>query len=136
MLGALIPSAGVFSAVIYGPPTTKKNSQRVFRVRGRIVIAQSSQACAWEESAILQLQAARNRARFATTEETVNLRAAIYRQKNVGDMLNYLAAISDALERAGVVKNDRQIVKLDGCQFLVDKVRPRVELEITALAQP
>ena len=69
----------------------------------------------------------------AITKMPVNMTALIYREKNVGDALNYLEAIADALERAGVVKNDRLIVSFDGSRLLKDADRPRVEVVLTTL---
>jgi Holliday junction resolvase RusA-like endonuclease len=119
--------------VIEGPPRTKKNSSRILRGRsGKSFVAPSAQAKAWEESAILQIKSqAWAQGRFSLPlQEQVGLCALIYREKDIGDLLNYLAAVSDALERAGVVDDDRLIMSLDGSRLLVDKVRPRVEIEV------
>ena len=63
----------------------------------------------------------------------VNLCATVYRAKNVGDLGNYLAAVCDALEKAGVVENDRLIGGFDGSRLLTDPKRPRVEIALRPL---
>ena len=123
--------------IVIGAPRTKKTSQRIMRSRsGGSFIAQSEQHNAWAESAILQMrgQAMRQRPRSAGPMEIpVNLHALVYRDRNVGDLGNYLAAICDALERADVVANDRLIGGFDGSRLLVDAKNPRIELELTPL---
>lgn len=135
----LDPAEGRLRFVIIGKPYTKKNHQRIIRVRGIPRIAQAKTANAWEESAILQLKTQlRTIERFyqpASREGDYgcNLRALVYRDRNIGDLGNFLAAICDALERAGIVANDRLIGGFDGSRLLIDRERPRVEIELTAL---
>lgn len=64
----------------------------------------------------------------------LNLAAVFYRDRNVGDLVNYLEAVCDALETAGVVLNDKQIAGLDGCRLDKDAARPRVEMVLTEIA--
>lgn len=133
--------------VIEGPPRTKKNSLRIMRGRrGRPFVAQSAQAERWEESAILQLRiqlgsnvyiGAVDHGRGSVEIGSypiavpVNLRALVYRARaGRADLLNYLAAVSDALERAGVVADDQLVAGVDGSRLLVDRQRPRVEIEL------
>lgn len=122
---------------VIGAPRTKKNSQRIMRTRsGGSFIAQSVQHNAWAESAILQMrgQAMCQRPRSAGPMEiAVNLSALVYRDRAAGDLGNFLAAICDALERAGVVANDRLIGGFDGSRLMLDAKNPRVELELTPL---
>lgn len=113
---------------IQGIPRTKKNSQRIIVIGGKRAVLQSRQYLSWEAPAVFQLQAQRH---GFVWNIPVNMRAIVYRDRAVGDLLNYLAAISDVLEKAGVVKNDRQIVSLDGSRMLVDRQRPRVEIELS-----
>ena len=131
--------------VIEGAPRTKKNSLRRIK-RGRRVFTVSSAAHeAWEAMAIPQLRVGYLRCRRAVSElvghqiddpiiEPMAMRALVYRDRDVGDLLNYLAAVSDALERAGVVADDKLIVSVDGSRLLLDRARPRVEIELTPAA--
>lgn len=135
---------------ILGPPRTKKNHQRILRTRGgRRFIAQAATATAWEESAVLQLRSqwfrvlreGRIEGNPIPSGDTrpivcpVNMRALVYRERaGRADLLNYLAAVSDALERAGVVLDDQLVAAVDGSRLFVDRARPRVELELTPMA--
>jgi Holliday junction resolvase RusA-like endonuclease len=123
---------------IEGAPRTKKNSLRRIR-RGRRTFTVSSAAHeAWANSAVLQLRAQVRRApsdlpvaMLPYFTSAVNMRALVYRDRDVGDLLNFLAAISDALEAAGVVADDKLVLGLDGSRLLLDRKRPRVEVELT-----
>lgn len=115
---------------IIGPPRTKKNSMRVVRAGNRARLLQSRAAMEWADSAIPQL---RSQCRPGMWRVPVNLHATVYRDRDVGDLGNYLAAICDALEKAGVVQNDRLIGGFDGSRLAIDRERPRVEIELTPL---
>lgn len=114
---------------ILGPPVTKKNHARIARTRdGRPFILQSRPHEKWVRSAVQQLRAqGRNAAIF---EAPVSLAATIYRSKRIGDLVNFLQAICDALEEAGIVENDRLIQSFDGSRLAHDKENPRVEIRI------
>ena len=117
---------------ILGPPRTKKNHQRIGRVRGRPVIFQARTAEGWEEIAVIQLRAVWKLRPPCPTP--VAMRAMVYREKDTGDLGNYLAAICDALERAGIVENDRLIQSFDGSRLRLDRENPRVEIDLEAMA--
>jgi Holliday junction resolvase RusA-like endonuclease len=118
---------------ILGAPVTKSNSQRIFRGKGgRPHVAQSAAYVAWECSALAQLACLPLGPR---TTIPVSLRATFYRAKRTGDLGNFLKALCDVIERAGIVENDRLIVSFDGCRLAHDKVRPRVEFEVTEFVE-
>jgi Holliday junction resolvase RusA-like endonuclease len=121
-----------FQFVIEGPPKTKKNSMRIFRNKktGAPFITQSAQQKVWARDAVQQLC---TQWKQTPIEHDVNMRAVIYRERATGDLLNYLAAVSDALEAAGVIVNDKQVVSVDGSRMDKDAKRPRVEVEIEVL---
>lgn len=114
--------------VIEGSPRTKKNSQRIVRVGQRPALLQSRPYLAWEQAALLQLQAQHARAGRPTIDWNVNLRALIYRDRAAGDLGNYLAAVCDVLQASGVLIDDRQVTGFDGSRLLVDRQRPRVDI--------
>lgn len=115
--------------VIEGPPRTKKTHQRIARRKdGSPFILSAKSSVNWERKAIEQLL---SQAQPCITG-TVNCRALIYRERLVGDAVNYYQAIADALQGAGVVQNDRLIVSWDGSRLLKDAHRPRVEIELMA----
>lgn len=107
--------------------------------RGRRVFHVPSEAASnWEAAAILQLQAAKRRldmedcANHGSWGGPVTVCALVYRDANRGDLVGYLQAVGDALERSGVIVNDRLIASWDGSRLLVDRERPRVEIEVEA----
>jgi Holliday junction resolvase RusA-like endonuclease len=123
--------------VIEGAPRTKKNSSRIVRSGGvPKIIPSRAHERSGSGSRSCSFSSRCRRYRGKTFYETpLNMRAIVYREKAVGDLLNFLAAVSDALERAGVVSNDRWIAAVDGSRMDVDKSRPRVEIDLTPLAE-
>jgi Holliday junction resolvase RusA-like endonuclease len=120
--------------VIDGPPRTKKTSNRIVTRKrdGRQFVIPSSANEAWTKSAVKQLLVQSYAPPIRTP---VTMRATIYREKNLGDLIGYLQAIADALEEAGVVTNDRLIMAFDGSRMLKDAARPRVEIELLPLVE-
>ncbi len=90
----------------------------------------SASACDWTKSAIVQL---RSQWKWSPIERPVSLNAQIFRERNVGDLGNYLAAICDALESAGVVINDKWIQSFDGSRLSLDRDNPRVEIVLSEM---
>jgi Holliday junction resolvase RusA-like endonuclease len=66
----------------------------------------------------------------------LHVTALIYRDARRGDLDNFEHAIGDALQKAGIIKNDSQIESWDGTRKLLDKERPRVEITIEAMDAP
>lgn len=130
--------------LILGPPRTKKTHQRILRTsKGVPFIASAKTSASWEARAIQQLDRQRGVFRYRGAvapgapppiDHNVSVRALIYRDANRGDLTGYLQAIGDALELAGVLANDKLIHSWDGSRKLIDRVRPRVEIEIEAMA--
>lgn len=120
--------------VIMGPPRTKKTSNRVVTRKrdGRKFVLPSAANVNWTFSAVCQLRT--QSVVPPQLDIPLNLCALIYREKNIGDTIGFLQAICDALETAGIVKNDKWIVSFDGSRPLKDKDNPRVEIELTPLA--
>jgi Holliday junction resolvase RusA-like endonuclease len=121
---------------VTGRPFTKKTSQRIVfsKRKNRHFILQSAAAGGWEKTAVLQLRA--QWAGRAPMGGPLHVRALVYRETKVGDALNYWQAVADALERAGVIVNDRLIVSWDGSRCLKDAARPRVEITISETEEP
>jgi hypothetical protein len=147
---AIVSDAVEWSTCIMGAPRTKKNSAQIARTRdGRMFIVQSEPLKKWTADARVQLQAAWGRR--PALEHGVNLCATFYRDKDIGDLGNYLAALCDVLQRQrkyikaartwavewpGIVADDRLILGFDGSRLKVDRDRPRVELTLTSLRDP
>lgn len=117
---------------ILGAPRTKKTSQRIVRNRrtGKTLIIASKLTKGWTKTAVEQLIAAKPHPDWPAIGRPVNCCAFIYRDRQAGDAVNYYQAIADALQDAGIVVNDRLIVSWDGSRLLLDRKRPRVELEL------
>lgn len=122
-----------------GHPRTKKTSQRVIQVKGRIRVIPSKVTLEWSNDAQLRLQAQMGRYRGVTFHDGQqwNLRAVFYRkQETTADLVGHVQALCDVLQAAGVVGNDRQIRGLDGCRMEVDERNPRVELALEEMQEP
>jgi Holliday junction resolvase RusA-like endonuclease len=129
--------------VVFGPPRTKKTSNRIVRVGRFNKIIPSAAQVAWADSAAIQLRVQWGRRPPLTGP--LHVRAVFYRDKNLGDLCGYMQALGDVLEmpsakaskrapaKAGVIENDRQIVSWDGTRLDKDAKNPRVELEITVV---
>lgn len=131
--------------LILGPPVTKKNSQVLTSIptgktdrRGRPIyrpIAFPSDAYkAWAKSGLPELQAQWH---APAADQTVHLKAIIFRrQRNHGDLLNYLEAIADLLQEAEILTNDRLVINTDGSRLRVDRTHPHVELWLQPYVDP
>jgi Holliday junction resolvase RusA-like endonuclease len=125
---------------------TKKTSNQVVhsgpkcrgchRGIGRPFVLPSSQSKAWTKSAVKQMlaQIAAMKGRVFPIAHAVNCRALIYRERAVGDAVNFYQAVADALQEGGVLANDRLIVSWNGSELLKDAANPRILIELTALA--
>jgi Holliday junction resolvase RusA-like endonuclease len=116
--------------VILGPPRTKKTSQRIARNRktGQPFILPSRALVDWSREAVKQIRA---QWPMITLTTQVAVRAVFYRQRAVGDLINYCQALADALEAADVVFNDKLIVSWDGTRLGKDAKNPRIEVMVT-----
>ena len=124
--------------VIEGAPRTKKNSLRRLKRGKRIFTVPSAAHEQWEAIAVAQL-----RRQFTEWSRgwpgghgplsaPINMKATVYRERaGRADLLNYLSAVSDALERAGVLEDDRLVASVDGSRLLLDRGHPRVEIDLT-----
>lgn len=120
-----------YRMVILSPPRTKKNSLRRIKRGNRVFTVGSEAAVKWEQAAVWQL---RTQWRQAPMSSWVQVSAAVYRETAIGDLVGYLQAIGDALEKGGVIVNDRLIASWDGSRLLKDANNPRVEIEIEVMA--
>lgn len=126
--------AVVVTLTILGAPRTKKNSlRRKWSWKQKRTMSVPSEAYEkWEDAALPQLRIAR--AGRAPITALVNVKATFYRDADRGDAVGYYQALADALEKAGVLENDRQIVSWDGSRLAKDAKSPRVEVVIEEMA--
>lgn len=121
---------------VLGKPATKKNSMRVVRSpRGTPLLLPSKANVSWTNDAVRQLrqQWRGQRGTLPALEVPVSVSYRIYLRdrKHEGDVDNYMAAMNDALQKAGVLAND----KLIRCGLFAksyDATNPRMEVQITA----
>lgn len=137
--------------VVYGPPRTKKTSNRIYQVPkkgGRkcfgcgqwrpgesfTKIMPSEQYELWEADALSQMIGIKMklgaRGVRLPIAGLVSIEALIYRDADQGDVAGFHQAIGDMLQAAGVLLNDKQIEDWDGTRRLKDRANPRVEISI------
>lgn len=118
--------------VITGAPRTAKNHQRIVtnKKTGKSFIIAGKSAKGWGTDAVNQLAEQKPYPSWPAIACPVHVRALIYRDRDLGDLDNYAHAVGDALQKAGVIVNDKQIESWDGSRKLIDRVRPRVEITI------
>jgi len=117
--------------VIEGRPVCSKNSRRLFSRGGRPTSLPSEAASAWFAMAVPRFVKQRS---GATIPRGVKLNARIISYlptRRMPDASNLYEAPQDAMERAGVYKDDVQIESHDGSRRRYDKARPRVEILLT-----
>ena len=122
----------MLSFTILGAPRTKKNHSRLVWAGNRPRVLPSEAHEEWFGPALLMAKSIVNRLHYQSFPITidVNVCATFYRDRNTGDANGYYQALADLLEKAGVVKNDRQIVSWDGSRLRKDAENPRIEVSI------
>lgn len=93
----------------------------------------------WEAAALRECVGIKAALRAAGIElpivAPISVEALIYRDRNVGDLSNFLEAIADMMQAAGIIEDDRQIEDWDGSRRLKDATNPRCEIFITILEE-
>lgn len=115
---------------IYLPPITKKNSQQLLKVNGRMIIAPSRHYKIFEYHAgeFLELY------KFLNIDEPVNVKCVYYMPtRRRVDLVNLQEATLDVLTKYGVIKDDNCgiVMSMDGSRVFYDKKSPRTEIDIT-----
>jgi Holliday junction resolvase RusA-like endonuclease len=135
--------------VIHGPPRTKKTSNRIVSIgpmcrtcgkRGGFPKVLPSEAYeAWESSALRECVPIKIALRAAGIDlpivHPISVEALIYRERNVGDLSNYLEAVADMLQGSKIIIDDKIIEDWDGSRRLKDATDPRVEIYITIIEE-
>jgi hypothetical protein len=65
--------------------------------------------------------------------QPLNCTAIFYRDANRGDAVGYYQGLADALEKAGIVADDKWIVQWDGSRLAKDADWPRIDVVLTAI---
>jgi len=122
-----------FHMTIFGAPRTKKNSQRLVKVKGRWLPLPSKPYARWLKAAIPQARVQWFPICHEPLRRPCAIVATFYRARRTGDLNNFFAALADMLQEAGVVEDDKFITCWDGSKLDADPKRPRIELLITPL---
>lgn len=114
-------------------PVTKKNHQRILKNRrtGKHFVAPSEQYEQYENTALWFIPK-----RGVPIDFQVNVKCLFYMPNNRPcDLTNHLESIDDIMVKAGLLKDDNYkiLVAHDGSRVLVDKEKPRTEVEITKI---
>ena len=120
--------------VLYGPPRTKKNSQRIIH-RGRFSSILPSEAYV-DYAGECAVQLVAQRAVNAGIDYPVNVACVYYMPtRRKVDLTNLNEAIHDILVDSFVLIDDNRdiIASTDGSRVEYDKRNPRVEITITPL---
>jgi Holliday junction resolvase RusA-like endonuclease len=110
------------------PMSTNRANMIVHPKGGRPMIMKTPEARAWMKRAVAQLQVQKMQKHLSTIEGPVALSMDVFRKMDSGDLGNYYKGVEDALQEAGIVRNDKQIKEHRRCRCLVDKAHPRYEL--------
>ena len=116
-------------------PRSKKNSQQIIinpRTK-RPMIIQSKLYANFERECGKFLRKDKS-----NIDYSINLKVEFYvPDKRRRDIANYIEAIQDILVKYEVIKDDNYniITSLDGTRMYIDKLNPRVEIEITKLEE-
>lgn len=123
--GAADPDV-LWYGIIFGHCQSKANSRRlvVHRATRKPMFIKNKKALDFEKDFINQV---RGNAPFVPIEHDVELKCEIYYPSNRNDLDESL--VMDCLQKAGIIKNDRQIKRKIISGF-VDKEQPRVEIEL------
>lgn len=112
-----------------GPARTKKTSNRLVFAGGRPRVLPSAPFEKWNKSAQMQLAKWKSENNHTQPiEVSVNCRARFFLEASRGDAVGYYQALADALQEAGIVKNDSQLKSWDGSRLFKDAYKPRIEL--------
>lgn len=116
-------------------PRSKKNSQQIIinpRTK-RPMIIQSKLYANYERECGKFLKKYKS-----SIDYSINLKVEFYvPDKRRRDIANYVEAIQDILVKYEVLKDDNHniVTSLDGTRMYIDKLNPRVEIEITKLEE-
>ena len=115
--------------ILRGDPRTKKNSQRLVPVGGRMIPITSRAFADYQEDCLRQITGDKRKG----IDCPVNVRCVYYMAtRRKVDLTNLLEATDDILVKAGVLKDDNCTIisSHDGSRVLYDRRNPRVDITI------
>jgi len=123
---------------IPGTPAIKKNSRTIRRsfATGKPFIGKSGKLVAAENLAAYELLDQKNKLRIVKIDFPVTVKFSFYLPtRTTPDLSNLYQLPEDALEKAGILENDRLISSHDGSRRYFDAANPRTEIEIFPFAE-
>lgn len=122
---------------IYGKPEIKKNGKVIARANGRPFLISSKRYRDWEKDAIEQIKQQQEYWQHIPMPQAVRAAMVFHLpDRRPRDASNLYQGVEDAMEKAGVVENDRQIRSHGGSMFLLDRDSPRVVVSVYSLVYP
>lgn len=115
--------------VVKGALKSKANSRRIVRSGSRTIFIKSKGAMEFVEEAEWQLK---TQYKGQPIESNIKLDLDIYYPNNRSDLSPEL--FFDTLQKAGVIKNDKQIIEYS-CRKLIDRENPRVVCELEEISE-
>jgi Holliday junction resolvase RusA-like endonuclease len=120
--------------VIEGNPVSGKNHMEIRfnpKTKSRF-IAIGKAARTWQDEAVRQLVEQRKGSNRSTLRGQLYIEYRVYQSADTRDIDNIEAALFDALKKAKVIEDDKNIVDHRGAKFLSDQ--PRIEIELLEIA--
>lgn len=126
--------------ILFGNPTTKKNSQKIIvnQRTGRPMVVQGEKYRWYEQTCLWRLLTQKDAiaAEMDGKKPPYNCKYIFYRDsERIVDETNLQSAMDDILVAAGVLPDDnfKIIGGHDGSRVRIDRENPRVEITITEL---
>ena len=122
---------------IYGQTPSKKSSQQIIvnKKTKRAMLIPNKKYNEWIHTTVKQLKDQKEEKQFETINEPIAVKCLVYRlTKRKIDLINLLQSIHDALEAAGILKDDFLIESTDGSRRIlgVEKGEERAEIFISS----
>ena len=121
--------------LILGPCPSKKSRHRAGKTKtGKMYLYKDPAYKRWEEMAINELFIQRSENGTPTITGEINLAIRIHRaDRRKADLTNMEDSVQDALQGAGVIDNDAQVVSQDGSRLYrgVGVANERIEIIIS-----
>lgn len=119
--------------IIYGPPRTKKNSQKIFKNKrtGKPFVTPSEPYKIYEAVCMAQIKKPAR-----PISDAVNVCCVYYMPaRRKVDLVNLIEATCDILVCARVLEDDNRdiVAATDGSRVIYDKANPRVEITIISM---
>lgn len=127
----------VFKVTMPGRPRVLKNGKRIFNSKGRKrkkIVLPSAKYASWEQDAMVACLRLKDGPPI-NFPCFVSMKFYFKDHHAECDVSNLLEGPADVLQRAGIIENDRLIMRVEGEKFF-GSAEPRAEVEIYRYAVP